>query len=60
MPLVAELARAPARPTADVSTSNVLAVARRARGAALRGWMSAAWRMLVGARVPRPLPAKRR
>jgi len=48
MPLVDEFARARALPATDPSTSDLLAAARRARAAALRAWMAAAWRMLGG------------
>ena len=64
MPFVAELARAPTRPPADLSTPKLIAAARQGCSAAMCGWMSAAWRTLVGvsttwrmladAGVPRP------
>ena len=47
MPIVDDFSRAQAMPAARPSTSDVVAAARRARAAALRGWMAAAWRMLV-------------
>ena len=60
MPLVDEFARAQAMPAAEPSTSELMIAARRARAAALRAWMSAAWRMLGGAAMSRPTPGKRR
>ena len=48
MPLVDDFSRAQAMPDARPPTSDVVATARRARAAALRAWMAAAWRMLTG------------
>ncbi|HKB46096.1 MAG TPA: hypothetical protein VKC57_00255 [Ktedonobacterales bacterium] len=49
MPFVADLARARVpRRRQRPAEADVLAAARLARAAALRGWMAAAWRMLAG------------
>jgi hypothetical protein len=50
MPAVDDFARAQPLPTLP-STADVVRAARQARGAALRAWMAAAWRVLLK-RVP--------
>ena len=51
MPAVDDFARAQPLPAALPSTADVVRAARQARGAALRAWMSAVWRLLLK-RVP--------
>lgn len=58
MPIVDDFSRAQAMPDAPPPTSDVAAAARRARAAALRAWMAAAWRMLL--RRPRETKFKNR
>ena len=58
MPIVDDFSRAQATLCARPSVSDVVAEARRARAAALRAWMVAAWRML--ARRPRGTKFKNR
>jgi len=67
MPIVDDFSRAQAMPDARPSTSDVVAAARRARGAALRAWLVAAWRVLANrarakdpARWPRETKFKNR
>jgi hypothetical protein len=67
MPIVDDFSRAQATPDAPPPTSEVVAAARRARAAALRAWIAAAWRLLTDrarakdpARWPRETKSKNR
>jgi hypothetical protein len=47
MPVIDDFARAQAMPAVRPPTSELIASARLARAAALRHWISAAWRLVA-------------